>query len=250
VAIKNKGRSKNRQVARPPRRTPVEVKPPLFVRRWVQLTLAFVTGVAVVLFVGWIWASVQQMREDDRTAQELDQQRAALQQWQTQVEQQLGTVGQIQQQPLPPVIAPQVAAAAAALADGKPSQAAGSDLRSAGKALADAADALDAFDLSGTIKNKGFDVGQADRILTSRTQFVNALRTYRQVALLSAEAIDAQDSALSTTLGTSAKALTTIAEDSMNEAWRLYSDALTGVGLQAAPIGNPGGIPGVTGSGS
>ena len=68
MAIKGKSRTKSRpkQVARAPRREPVVVKPPLFQRRWLQLTAAFILGVLAMSIVVWVSHGVHRQRAEGR----------------------------------------------------------------------------------------------------------------------------------------------------------------------------------------
>jgi ferric-dicitrate binding protein FerR (iron transport regulator) len=95
MAIKGKGKTKGRQPARAPRRAPVEVKPPFFMRRRVQVVLAFVAGILAMMLAVWITNGLRQQRADDKAATEAAQQRAAGQKWKTQVESEFGKIGTI-----------------------------------------------------------------------------------------------------------------------------------------------------------
>ncbi|MGZ4149937.1 MAG: hypothetical protein ACXVQJ_07855 [Actinomycetota bacterium] len=246
MAIKGKGRSKSRQPARAPRRAPVEVKPPFFARRWVQVIAAFVLGMGLVWFLIWVTNGIRESRQSDQAAATTSEQKAALQQWQSLVEQQVGTVGQLQQQGVPPTISPQVAATGAALAAGTPPTTTAADLKSAAAALQKAAKAMTSFNLSTTIRSKGFTQSQADTILTAQTHLTDAMSTYQQAALLAALAVDSKDAALQKELGARVQGLTTTADAEVQEGWRLYTNALSYVGLLSGSVqssGNTGGLP-------
>jgi hypothetical protein len=246
MAIKGKGKTKGRQPARAPRRAPVEVKPPFFLRRWVQVTVAFLIGMGVVWFLVWVTNGIRDSRQSDQAAKTQAEQKAALQQWQTLVEQQIGTVGQLQQQGVPPTVAPQVAATGQALAAGKPPTTTSADLKSSAAALGKAAKAMNAFNLSTAIRGKGFSIDQADAILTAQTHLTDALSTSQQAALLAALAVDTSDAALQKELGARVQSLTTIADTELQEGWRLYTNALSDVGLLSGAVqnsGNTGSIP-------
>jgi hypothetical protein len=248
MAIKSKGRSKGRQVARAPRREPVEVKPPFFLRRWVQVTLAFAVGVALVLFGVWVTNGIRASRADEKAANAQTEMKTALSQWKTTVETQIQTVGQLQQQGVAPLIAPGLAPAVGALASGKAPTASGKDLAQLGEQLKKAADTLAAYDLTKVIRNKGFDVGETDRILSVQSGFVTALNMYREAAVVASIAAVASDPAQQAQLGAAAKRLNDDADSAMQEAWRGYGNALFLVGLTDGVATTPaGGIPGVTG---
>jgi hypothetical protein len=247
MAIKSKGRSKGRQVARAPRREPVQVKPPFFQRRWVQVALAFAAGVALVCFLIWVTNGIRTSRTDEQAANEQTDMKTALSQWKSTVETQIQTVGQLQQQGVAPLMAPGLAPAVAALADGKAPALSAQDLAKLGGQLRQAADTLAAYDLTKVIRNKGFDVGETDRILSARTGFVTALNTYREAAVVASIAAAASDPQRAQ-LGASAKRLNDDADVALQEAWRGYGNALYLVGLTSGVATTPaGGIPGVTG---
>lgn len=246
MAIKGKGKTKSRQPARAPRRTPVAVKPPFFARRWVQLVAALLIGMGIVWFLVWVTNGIRSSRDSDQAAKLTAEQKGALQQWQSLVEQQVGTVGQLQQQGVPPTIAPQVAATGAALAAGKPPTTTSKDLKSSAAALQAAAKAMTTFNLSTTIRDKGFTQPQADTILTAQTHLTDALSTYQQAALLAALAVDSTDTSLQKELGTRAQALAATANAELQEGWRLYTNALSNVGLLSGSVqnsGNTGSLP-------
>jgi hypothetical protein len=246
MAIKGKGKTKSRQPARAPRRTPVEVKPPFFARRWVQVVAALVVGMGIVWFLVWATNGIRASRDSDRAAKQTAQQKAALQQWQSLVEQQVGTVGQLQQQGVPPTISPQVSATGAALAAGKPPTATSADLKSSAAALQKAAKAMTTFNLSTTIRDKNFTTSQADTILTAQTHLTDSLSTYQQAALLAALAVDSNDASLQKELGARVQALAATANAELQEGWRLYTNALSNVGLLSGSMpssGNTGSLP-------
>lgn len=246
MAIKGKGKTKSRQQARAPRRAPVAVKPPLFARRWVQLTAALLVGMGLVWFLVWVTNGIRESRRSDQAATTASEQKAALQRWQGLIEQQVGTVGQLQQQGVPPTISPQVAAAGGALAAGKPVTTTAADLKSSAAALQRAAKAMTSFNLSTTIRGKGYTVDQADAILTAQTHLTDALQTYQQAALLAALAVDSTDPALKEALGARVQALTATANAELQEGWRLYTNALSDVGLLSGSVqgsGNTGSVP-------
>src|SRR5919197_4105716 len=117
MAIKSKGKTKQRSVARGPRHEPVPVPVPFFRRRWVQLVSMFIVGVLALSGVLWAWNGIQGYREDDRAAQELASRQKALSQWKTVVEGQVTAVGQLQGA-APPVVASDVSTAVDALGKG------------------------------------------------------------------------------------------------------------------------------------
>ena len=118
MAIKGKGKTKGRQPARAPRRAPVEVKPPFFLRRRVQVALAFVVGILAMLLAIWITNGLrkQQRRREGDDRRRRSSERPA-EQWKTQVESALGKVGTISPG-APPAVFPDLATTITALQKG------------------------------------------------------------------------------------------------------------------------------------
>ena len=239
MAIKGKGKTKNRQVARAPRRAPVEVPKPIYQRTWVRVVTAFLLGVLAVLLIVWITNALRASSAEDDAAAAQELRRQALTTWRGELEGQLGTVGTLQDA-LPPVLAPQIAATAEALAKGKDAPGDTAQLEQLAKDLDAAATALDDFDLTATIRDQGFNVGQTEALLASRTELVVALRDLEQAANLLVLAGGTTDPATVEALAGGAQALTGSAGELVDEAWRRYRNALVAGGLaqsQAAGLG-------------
>src|SRR6266496_650331 len=96
MAIKNKGKTKQRSVARGPRHEPVPVPVPFVRRRWVQLVAMFIVGVLALSAVLWAWNGFRRYRNDDKAAQELTTRQEALGKWKAVLEAQVSGVGQLQ----------------------------------------------------------------------------------------------------------------------------------------------------------
>jgi hypothetical protein len=238
MAIKGKGKTKARQVARAPRRAPVEVPKPVYRRTWVQVIAAVLLGAFAVMLVVWITNSLRESsRESDEAAkQELRQD--ALSTVRTEYEARIGTVGAIQD-PIGPVLAPQVREAADALAKGKPSPVEATELAQLATDLEDAATALEGFDLTGTIRDQGFDVGQTEALLASRTQLVAGLRDMGEAATILVVAVDTDDPDAAGDLAASASGLADQADLLVREGWRVYRNALVEAGLVEELAGIP-----------
>jgi len=239
MAIKGKGKTKSRQVAKAPRREPVAVPKPFAQRRWVQVVAAFMIGVLVMMFVIWVTNGMRQSRANDQAAQDASSRRLAMQQWQSTLEGQVGTVGQIQPGQAP-AVAPQVTAAAAALAAGKDSPTTAADLKSAQDALKAAAGALDTYALADIIRDKGFDASQVETILTSRNQILAGIRGYQEAARLALLALAAEGDTR-TSLGQAAKSVADAAGPLLEDGWRQYQNALAAAGMTSVAV-PPGGI--------
>jgi len=182
MAIKGKGRTKARQPVRAPRRGPVPVPVPFAKRRGVQALAMFLAGILV--FWGGIWLT-NGLRAQDRAtkadAQELLRRRAGSA-WKTFIEGQLGTIGTVQEG-APPVVLADIAPTLAQLADRTP-KAAMETLRTAANSAKTVSSEIDAYDLSGTIADKGFDKGEVLRYLSARDEILTSLTLMREAALL------------------------------------------------------------------
>ena len=261
MAIKGKTRSKTKAkghlAGRPPRREPVPVPVPFFLRRWVQLVAVFLLGVGVLAMGVWVTNGLRQDRDEKAAAAAAATRAAALQKWQSEVEVQLGTVAQMQSGSgtlQPPPVSPEVGAAVDALAQGKKPTSKPQDLKKTADALGKAADALEGFDLAGALRDQGFG-GEIEGIFASRTEFVAALRTYQNAASLARLAILTKAKQLSASIAAEAKSTLDTATTSLQDAWSKYVFALqannlitlappTGSGLGG---GGLGGLPGSTG---
>ena len=177
MAIKGKGKTKGRQPARAPRRAPVEVKPPFFMRRRVQVVLAFVAGILAMMLAVWITNGLRQQRADDKAATEAAQQRAAGQKWKTQVESEFGKIGTISPG-APPALFPDLTTTIAALQKGKVPDGATSTLTTTQAGAKSAAANLKAYKLADSVRDIGMDDGQVSWFLNSQARYVQALQLY------------------------------------------------------------------------
>jgi hypothetical protein len=243
MAIKGKGKTKARTVARAPRREPVAVPTPFLRRRWVQVVGGVLLGMAIVLFVAWIRAELRDNAEEDRRADELARRTAAIQVWRSELEEQIGTIGTLQD-PLEPLVAQDIQDAVRQLDGDRKVTATADELRTSAEELAGVAGALNGFDLSGTLSDQGFTAGQVDQILSSRVEIVQALRQYRLAGITAALALEAEDQAVREDLAAMAKDLSDSANELLADGWRKFQLALSLAGIQpnvpSAP-GFPGG---------
>jgi len=241
MSIKGKGRTKSRQVARAPRRAPVEVPKPIFRRTWVQVVAALLLGILAVMFLIWITNAMRASDAEEEATAARERRQQALSIWRAEVEGQLGTVGSLQDA-LAPAIAPQVRAAADALSKGRKSPVEPTELARLSTDLDAAATALEKFDLTATIRDQGFAIGQTDALVSGRGEMVAALRELAQAATLVVLASGSDDPDTSEALATSALALTGSADLLIQESWRKYRNALTEAGLADAPTGGGVGL--------
>ena len=240
MAIKSKGKTKQRSVARGPRHEPVPVPVPFFRRRWVQLVSMFIVGVLALSAVLWAWNGFQGYRADDRAAQELSSRQKALGQWKAVLEAQVTAVGQLQGN-VPPIVASDVSSAVDDLAKGKKPSASAASLASSADELRNVAKAIEKFDLAGTISGQGFDATASTALTSSKTELEQAFTLYEQAARLAVLAM-AADGKTASDLTASAKSLLDSAGKLLEAGWIKYSSTLSENGL--APGGTASGLGG------
>jgi hypothetical protein len=240
MAIKSKGKTKQRPVARGPRHDPVPVPVPFFRRRWVQLVSMFIVGVLALSAVLWAWNGFQGYRADDRAAQALAARQTTLSQWKGILEAQMTAVNAQLQGDVTPVIATDISSAVDALAKGTEPSANASDLSSSADEFGKAAKAIDSFDLAGAISNNGgFDAEGSISLTSSKVELVQALRQYEQAANLAVLAM-AASGATRANLATYAKAAEGSASSLLESGWIKYSSILSE--NQLAASGTPSGL--------
>jgi hypothetical protein len=188
MAIKGKGRTRARQSVRAPRRGPVPVPVPVARRRGVQVLAAFVAGLLVFWGGVWLTNGLRAQDTSERNREQELQRRRAGATWEDLVTTQVGTIGQVTEG-RPPVLLPQVREVISGLAEQTPRGAAetlGTAAEDAGKAM----DALQAYELSSSLADKGFDQGQVLRFLSARDELLTAIEFSRQAALVGVLAVD------------------------------------------------------------
>ena len=188
MAIKGKGRTRTRQSVRAPRRGPVPVPVPFARRRGVQVIAAFVAGLLV--FWGGIWLTnglrAQETSEGDRE-QELLRRRAGAA-WGDLVTTEVGKIGQITEG-RPPVLLPEVRELLSGLAGRRP-KGATDTLGTAADDAKKTTDAIETYELSSSLADKGFDQGQVLRFLSARDELLTAIEFSRQATLVGVLAVD------------------------------------------------------------
>jgi hypothetical protein len=232
MAIKGKGRTRTRQPIRAPRRAPVPVPVPFARRKGVQLTAAFVAGLLV--FWGGIWLT-NGLREERATEQESAaalRRRQAGAAWNGLVTNQVGTIGTVQEGS-PPVILPEVRATLGDLEKHDPKDAA-TDLRAAADEAKNVSDAISKFDLTGTIRDKGFDQIGVLRFISARDELVTAIDLLREAALLGAAAADLEGDARAEILER-ADDLLTISDAAVTRYYQDHTEAMAAAGIIQQP---------------
>src|SRR3989304_1182393 len=87
MAIKSKSRpKKSKQVARAPRAVPVEVRPPFFLRKRVQVTVAFVVGLLTAAVILWARNGLDEERAREERQKVAARARQAVGQYQSTIE--------------------------------------------------------------------------------------------------------------------------------------------------------------------
>jgi hypothetical protein len=240
---KSKKRSAPKQVARAPRREPVAVKPPVFQRRWVQVTSAFLVGMLAFMALIWFTNGLRSSREKDAAAAHAATKLKAAQSWQAAVGGSVGKLGAAQQG-LPPTVFPEMSSALDQMKkDGTAPKGAAGSFTTASRGAASAIKTLTAFDLAGTISGKGFDQTEASSFTSSKDGLIGALELYQKSAQVGAQALN--------TSGPQRLALAKIAADlrdqantELDRAWTLYQAGLAAGGAAAPPNGPIAGLPG------
>src|SRR5436190_7021717 len=191
MAIKGKGRTKARPVARGPR--PAYTAPPVpwFSRRWVQVMAAFVAGILAVALFAWVRGNLQQERADRADRQRQAAERTLLLHHQGRMDPILSQIGQAH----PPLFVafPALGQAIDDLQGGKTSPSKASDTASTTQSQAKkAAQSMDAVDTASILRPHPGLPGTFTRdVSTSKSAMSHAVAMYEQAAALLGLAADA-----------------------------------------------------------
>lgn len=234
MAIKGKGRTRGRQVARAPRRAPIEVKPPFFLRRWVQVSLAFTAGILLMVLGVWVTNGLRQQRARDRAKADAADQRTAALRWQSEVEGALGKVGTLTPG-APPSVLPAIGDTIGALQKGKVPAGAAETLRTAREDARGAIDPIQAFALADDLRGKGFDQGEVNYFLNSQERLVEALQLYQRAAAIAARAAVARADER-TAIAEQAAGVQASGDQILQEGWADYQQALFAGGIAQTPL--------------
>jgi hypothetical protein len=233
MAIKGKGRTRTRQPIRPPRRGPVPVPLPFARRKGVQLTAAFVAGLLV--FWGGIWLTnglrAERANEEERVAALRRRQAGAA--WNDLVKEQVGTIG-IVQEGRPPVILPEVREGLRELGRADPPKEIATDLQAAAGNAKEPANKIAGFDLTGTIRDRGFDAAEVLRFLSARDELVSAIDLTRKAALLGVVAADLDGRERIEVLE-QAEALLAAADTAVGRFYQDHTEAMSAAGIVQQP---------------
>jgi hypothetical protein len=247
MAIKGKGKTKPRTVTRAPRPVPVKVKPHVFGRRWVQLTVAVIAGMGLVLLLVWVTNGLRrEQHTKDAAAREL-QVAKVVKQWKTTVD---GAVSKVSEgaaaaQTGAPTIFPSLSSAIDSLAKGTPVKSVADTASAASDNAVAAAKDLAAVALPDLIRNKGFTIAETNYVLNSQARMGEGLKLYGQAAQLVKLSTPEMDKAQRTALITQAAAARDLGSQIFQEGYSDLQQALANVGILPTPQGlPPGGVPG------
>jgi hypothetical protein len=234
MAIKGKGKTRPRRAPKPPRHAPVPVKPPVFARRWVQVTAAFALGFLVMMFLVWVTNGLREQSRIDRSrareAAELQRTRGVVQDWSGVVDAEITEIGQATGPGIPPTLLPAASAAIDGVAAGDDVRGAAATLDEAGSGLASAIEALDAYELVDKIRDKGFDIPQTNYLLNSKTKILEGLRNLREAVAVAERALSGVEG-----LGSIATELRDRGMALFSEGWRDLEQVKQTVGIGQAP---------------
>jgi hypothetical protein len=243
MAIKGKGKTKSRQVARAPRHEPVAVKKPFAQRGWVRALVFFLCGVLVVSVTWWAYEGIDKQRNASKAADAQAEQQAAVNAWKVNLEGTLSSVGQVQGG-ASPQIATDVGTAIANLGKNQDAGVTADQLTTEAANLEKAAKTLATFKLTDTIENHGFDATQTDLITTIQPEIAAGLRSLAVAARLTAMAM--QDPANAAALLDEASTANTSGQALIERGWSSYTNIATLAGLPPPiqqPIGSGSGLP-------
>ncbi|MEP6973593.1 MAG: hypothetical protein ABI869_05550 [Actinomycetota bacterium] len=246
MAIKGKGKTRGRQPARAPRRAPVDVKTPLFLRRGVQVSLALIAGFLLMMLLVWVTNGLRKQRADKKATTEASEQRAAAEKWKSTVEGSLGTLGTLAPG-TDPVLLSQIGSVITALQKGGSLKGAAAALQAAQDQAKAAADPLAAYGLGDQVGGTGMSLGQVDWFLNSQKRIVQALELYRQAAATAALAVDATGEQRKV-IADRAIDLKASADALLKDGWSDYQNALGSVSIVQTPALT--GLTGATGPGA
>jgi hypothetical protein len=241
MAIKGKGKTKNRQVSRAPRHEPVVVKKPFAQRGWVRGVVLFMCGVLVLSVTWWAYEGINKQRNASKAAGAEAQQRVAVSTWKVNLEGALSSVGQVQGGATPQ-IATDVGTAITDLSGGKDAGVTAEQLTKEADDLEKAAKTLAGFKLTDTIENHGFDATQTDLITTIQPEIIAGLRSLAVAARLTAMAME--NPANADDLLADAKTANTSGQDLISRGWASYTNIATLAGMPP-PLPQPAGTGGL-----
>ena len=235
MAIKNKsrGRSKPKQVARAPKRAPVEVPTPFLSRRWVQAVAAFVVGVfAMVVFI-WVTNGLRDNDANALAAGEAASRRTASTSYQTMVQGAFGGIGTATPG-VPPLVFPEMTQTLQDMGSGPVPEGAGAVFERAGSQARATGKAIAKYNVSSTIRDQGFDQTEAAAFTSSAQQMILSLQLFEQCADVAKVATEASSAEADNLVGVATK-LCDGAQAQLSQGWVDYLTALRAGGVVETP---------------
>jgi hypothetical protein len=194
---------------------------------------AFLVGLLV--FWGGVWLTnglrAENTSERDREQELLERRTGAA--WEKLVSTEVGSIGQIQAGQ-PPVILPQVRSVLTVLAQKKTPKGAASALQTAAKDAKAAIDAVEKYQLSSSLSDKGFRPGEVLRFLSARDELVTSIQLYREAALLGGLAAELEGKDRETAIAR-AQGLLTLADAAVLRFQTHQTEALAAAGIIRQP---------------
>jgi hypothetical protein len=244
MAIKGKtgSKSKPRSGARAPRPAPVVVKPPFFLRRKVQVSLAFFAGVGTMVAFIWATNGVRQEHHNRQVAAQGATAREAVARWQSTVQTALTSAGFDPQTQSVGALT-QLSTLVGQMTKGQTPSGAAATAATAETNLKAAADALQNLSTD-VIRGKSLSEFEASSLLDSRDAMVLVFRSGQEVAGL-VQIAAGTDKATATAIATRANELLTSAQTTFGGAYQSYFGVTVAMGLSSGlPFPPPAGSSG------
>jgi hypothetical protein len=234
MAIKGKSKSRgSRTVARGPKPAYVPVKVPWWRRR--GLWIAIGTIVAILAIEALVYGFAKE-RTDGREQEQQEKMAAAANDYRSEVEPILATVGNA----VPPSsfdAFPSLATAIGSLEAGEVTQealdAAGTTAEDTATTAGDAADLFEEIDVAALVTDQGFSREFILYLLNSKDGFTRSMRMYREAALLLTLAVEAEEGSLRDGLVARARGIHDLAEGTFATAYAEYVEAQIAGGVFA-----------------
>jgi hypothetical protein len=236
MAIKGKGRSRQRAAPRAPRHVPVAPPTPVFRRTWVQLMFGFLLGALAVIALVWVTNSMRAGDEVDRSRTEATARRTAALDYQRAVRGAFGQVGVVEPG-VPPTVFADMDASFEAMASARAPSDAGATFAEAARDAAGALEALEAFDVRAAVADRGFDPIVVASYTGSADSLRQALALFREAARVGASAASLGGPEGKDLAGV-AIGLRDTARQELGDGWTEYLQALRASGLPEAPSGD------------
>jgi hypothetical protein len=254
MAIKGKSKSRGtRTVARGPKPAYVPIKTPWYRRRGLWLVIA--TVVAIAAIEGLVYGFARE-RTDERRAERRDRLAAAMNDFVGEIEPILTPIGNA----VPPSSFDAFPALGGAIGglegEDVPAElldAAGSAAEDTAGTARDSAALFEEVDVAGIVQDQGFNRSFVVYLFDARDGFARAMHLYREAALLTTMAVEAEEGEARDGLVARARGTHDLAEGAFAAAYSAYVNAQIAAGVfqptnNGIPVtGATGVIPGLTG---